>query len=82
MFESTFVCPRSRRPSGKAWPDDSKQPAVETGDRDLSLNRISVVTSHSAITVGITTLYICTSNASSDQPPKQAAIVRRSRERF
>jgi hypothetical protein len=34
---------------------------------------------HSPITVGITKLYICTSNASSDQPPKQASIVLRSR---
>ncbi len=33
---------------------------------------------HSAITVGMIKLYICTSNASSAQPPKQAAIVRRS----
>jgi len=33
---------------------------------------------HSAITVGITKLYICTSNASSAQPPKQALMVRRS----
>jgi len=33
---------------------------------------------HSAITVGITKLYICTSNASSAHPPKQAPIVRRS----
>src|SRR5262249_19164507 len=33
---------------------------------------------HSAITVGITKLYICTSNASSAHPPKQAPMVRRS----
>src|SRR6201999_4362245 len=33
---------------------------------------------HTAITVGMTKLYICTSNASSDQPPKQAHIVLRS----
>jgi hypothetical protein len=32
----------------------------------------------SVITVGITKLYICTSNASSAQPPKQAPMVRRS----
>src|SRR5579863_2303827 len=31
-----------------------------------------------AITVGITKLYICTSNASSDQPPKHANMVLRS----
>src|ERR1700730_655499 len=35
-------------------------------------------TPQSAITVGITKLYICTSNASSAQPPKQAPMVRRS----
>src|ERR1700730_12189577 len=33
---------------------------------------------HRAMTVGMTKLYICTSNASSAQPPKQAPIVRRS----
>ena len=55
------------------------RPAMRSARSPCRSARLGRATSpHSAITVGITKLYICTSNASSAQPPKQAPMVRRS----
>jgi hypothetical protein len=78
-YHKIVICSIRTRPNRSARVPENHPPSDE-------ISRVTAPMSpacprdrpHSAITVGITKLYICTSNASSAQPPKQAPIVRRS----
>jgi hypothetical protein len=77
--QDRVICSIRTRPNRSASVPENQPPKDE-------INKVTVPISpawprdkpQSAITVGITKLYICTSNASKAQPPKHAAIVRRS----
>jgi hypothetical protein len=68
------------RPKLSASVPENHPPNDETSNATVPIRPASPRDSpHSAITVGMTKLYIWTSNASSAQPPKHAPIARRSR---
>jgi hypothetical protein len=79
-YQSIVICSIRTRPNRSASVPENHPPNDEISKVTVPIRPASPRDSpHSAITVGITKLYICTSNASSAQPPKQAPIVRRSR---
>src|SRR5947209_4350126 len=78
-YHRIVICSIRTRPNRSASVPENHPPSDEISNVTVPMSPASPRDSpHSAITVGITKLYICTSNASSAQPPKQAPIVRRS----
>src|SRR5690242_2777491 len=78
-YQRIVICSIRTRPNRSANVPENHPPSDEISKVTVPMRPASPRDSpHSAITVGITKLYICTSNASSAQPPKQAPIVRRS----
>ncbi len=73
------ICSIFTRPKRSARVPLNQPPSEEISRVTVPINPASPFEMpQTAITVGITKLYICTSKASSDQPPKQANIVLRS----
>src|SRR6202011_1674530 len=78
-YHRIVICSILTRPNRSASVPENHPPNDEISNVTVPMSPASPRDRpHSAITVGITKLYICTSNASSAQPPKQAPIVRRS----
>jgi hypothetical protein len=79
-YHRIVICSIRTRPKRSAKVPVNQPPNEEINKVTVPISPASPRDSpHNPITVGITKLYICTSKASSDQPPKQASIVRRSR---
>src|SRR6516165_9876445 len=79
-YHRIVICSMRTRPKRSASVPENHPPRDETSKVTVPIIPASPgERPHSAITVGITKLYICTSNASNAQPPRQPAIVRRSR---
>ena len=67
------VCTRPKR---SASVPENHAPSDEISNVTVPMRRASPRDNpHSAITVGVTKLYICTSNASSAQPPKYSLVL-------
>src|SRR5271170_5172644 len=78
-YHRIVICSIRTRPKRSAKVPENHPPNDEINKVTVPISPASPRDSpHSAMIVGITKLYICTSNASSAQPPKQAPIVRRS----
>src|SRR5215831_16754070 len=78
-YQTMVICSIFTRPKRSARVPLNQPPNDEISRVTVAISPASPFESpHSPITVGITKLYICTSKASSDQPPKQAHIVPRS----
>src|SRR5438067_461566 len=79
-YHRIVICSIFTRPNRSASVPQNQPPSDEISSVTVPISPASPFDNpQSAMTVGITKLYIWTSNASSDQPPKQAPIVRRSR---
>ena len=79
-YQRIVICSIRTRPKRSASVPQNQPPRDEISKVTVPMSPASPFDNpHSAMTVGITKLYIWTSNASSDQPPKQAPMVRRSR---
>src|ERR1700730_15710626 len=78
-YHRIVICSIRTRPNRSANVPENHPPNDEISRVTVPIRPASPRDSpDSAITVRITRRYICTSNASSAQPPKQAPIVRRS----
>src|SRR5205823_9510700 len=78
-YHRIVICSIRTRPNRSASVPENQPPSDEISNVTVPMSPASPRDRpHSAMTVGMTKLYICTSNASSAQPPKQAPIVRRS----
>src|SRR5215472_7834961 len=78
-YHRIVICSIRTRPKRSASVPENQPPNDEISNVTVPIRPACPRDSpQSAITVGITKLYICTSKASSAQPPKQAPIVRRS----
>src|SRR5438477_8808903 len=78
-YHRIVICSIRTRPKRSANVPENHPPSDERSNVTVPMSPASPRDKpHSAITVGITKLYIRTSNASSAQPPKQAPIVPRS----
>src|SRR6516164_4120562 len=78
-YHRIVICNMRTRPNRSASAPENHPPNDEISRVTVPIRPASPRASpHTAITVGITRLYICTSNASKAQPPKQPPIVRRS----
>src|SRR5579862_5631237 len=71
-YHKIVICNMRTRPKRSARDPENQPPLVETSDVAGPIRRAaSFDGDDSAITVGMTRLYICTSNTSSTQTPKQ-----------
>ena len=78
-YHKIVICSMRTRPKRSAKVPENHPPSDEISKVTVPMRPAwPRDTPQSAINVGITKLYICTSNASSAQPPKQAPMVRRS----
>src|SRR5271157_6223427 len=78
-YQRIVICSIRTRPNRSASVPENQPPKDEISKVTVPIRPASPRDRpHNTITVGITKLYIWTSNASSAQPPKQAPIVRRS----
>src|SRR6516162_2928077 len=78
-YHKIVICSMRTRPKRSAKVPENHPPSDDISKVTVPIRPASPRDNpQSAITVGITKLYICTSNASSAQPPKQAPMVRRS----
>src|ERR1700683_4701856 len=78
-YHRIVICSIFTRPYRSASVPLNQPPNDETSKVTVAISPASPFERlQIAITVGITKLYICTSKASSDQPPKHAHIVLRS----
>ena len=79
-YQTMVICSTRTRPQRSDSAPASQPPNAETSSVMVpSSPAWAVVMCHSASRLGMTKEKICTSSASSDQPPKQATMVRRSR---
>ena len=79
-YQTMVICSTRTRPQRSDSAPASQPPNAETSNVMVpSSPACAVVMCQSASRLGMTNEKICTSSASSDQPPKQATMVRRSR---
>src|SRR5579872_2667271 len=78
-YQRMVICSIFTRPKRSASAPENQPPSDEISSVTVPISPASPFDiAHTVMIVGRMKLYICTSNASSDQPPKQAHIVLRS----